>query len=129
MGVPDYSVAKWLLHNLYFAFFLVVGHLIYRCDRQRFLTLGLGIIVRGLPNALNHIVFTAIFLELSPGIFTRFVFLLFAVLAWNRVREQGKLSWRLGLSSIVFGLLYWAVPIVLFIGVDRALGIWGASPG
>jgi hypothetical protein len=82
---------------VYFAFFLVVGYLIYRRDRERSLTLGLGIIIWGLLNALNHIIFTAVFLELSPGLFTGFIFLLFAILAWNWVREQGRLSWRLGL--------------------------------
>lgn len=122
-GIPGYTVPKWLLHNVYFTFFLAVGYFVYRRDTIRFLAVGLGIIVWGLLNALNHIIFTIIFLEYSPGLITGLIFGLFAILALKQVREMERLSWRLGLSSLLFGLLYWTVPIVLFISVDRMLGI------
>ncbi|MBN1889714.1 MAG: HXXEE domain-containing protein [Thermoflexales bacterium] len=122
-GIPGYTAPKWLLHNVYFSFFLALGYVVYRRDKDRFLFVGLGIIIWGLLNMLNHTIFSLLFLEYSPGLFTGFVFGLFAVLAFRRVREMGRLSWRLALSSFLFGLLYWTVPIVLFISVDQALGI------
>lgn len=122
-GIPSYTVSKWLLHNVYFSFFLAVGYLVYRSNSERWLSAGLGIAVWGLLNSLNHLIFTAIFMEYSPGLFTGLIFLLFAVLALRQVRQIEKLSWKLVLLSVLFGLLYWAVPIVLFITVDRMLGI------
>jgi len=51
------------------------------------------------------------------------IFLFFAVLVWQRVQERQNLSWKLIVLSILFGLLYWGVPMFLFIKVDRMLGI------
>jgi hypothetical protein len=34
-GIPGYDVPKWLLHNVYFAFFLIVGYLVYRSNKER----------------------------------------------------------------------------------------------
>ena len=121
--IPNSTVSKWLLHNVYFAFFLAVGYLLYRSNSEKWLSVGLGIIIWGLLNSLNHIIFTVIFLEYSPGLFTGLIFLLFAVLALKRVREMERLSWNLALLSVLFGLLYWGVPMVLFIEVDKMLGI------
>jgi hypothetical protein len=122
-GIPGYTVFKWLLHNVYFAFFLVVGYVAYRRKPQKWRAVGVGILVWGLLNFFNHLIFTLIFLELSPGLFTGLLFLLFAILGWQRLRETETVGWRLIVTSIVFGLLYWAVPIVLFLTVDIALGI------
>ncbi len=122
-GIPNYTVSKWLLHNCYFIFFIVVGYFIYRSNKERFLPLGLGIIIWGLLNSLNHIIFSFVFLEYSPGLFTGLFFLLFAVLAFKKIREMGQLSLGLVLLSILCALLYWGVPIALFITVDRMLGI------
>jgi len=122
-AIPNYTVSKWLLHNVYFIFFLVLGYFIYRINKERLLFVGLGIVVWGLLNSLNHIVFSVIFLEYSPGLFTGLIFLLFAVLALKRIREMGKLSLGLILLSILFGILYWGLPMILFIEVDKILGI------
>jgi hypothetical protein len=122
-GIPGYTVFKWLLHNVYFAAFLAAGYILYRINQDRFLFAGLGIIIWGLLNSVNHIVFTIIFLEYSPGLLTGLVFAVFAVLAYQRVREMGRLSWRTMAPSILAGLLYWGAPIALFITVDRMLGM------
>lgn len=122
--IPNYTVSKWLLHNAYFTFFLAVGYLVYRSNKDRWLPAGLGILVWGFMNSfVAHLTFTFVFLEYSPGILTSLIFVFFAALGLREVREMGRLSWRLALPSVLFGLLYWAVPMVLFIEVDRALGI------
>lgn len=86
--------------------------------------MGLGILVWGFMNSLiAHITFTFIFLEYSPGILTSLIFLLFTVMGFKQVREMGRLSWRLAVLSIVCGLLYWGLPMTLFIEVDKLLRI------
>ena len=123
-SIPGYDVPKWLLHNVYFAFFLVVGYLVYWSNKDRWLPVGLGILVWGFMNSfIAHIAFTFIFLEYSPGILTSLIFLLFAALGFKQVRETGRLSWRLAIWSIVCGLLYWGLPMTLFIEVDKLLRI------
>jgi hypothetical protein len=122
-GIPGYTVVKWLLHNVYFAAFLAAGYILYRINPDRFLFAGLGIVVWGVLNSVNHIAFTIIFLEYSPGLFTGLVFVILAVLAYQRVREMDRLSWKTVVPSILAGLFYWGAPIVLFITVDGILGI------
>ena len=122
-GIPNLTMSNWLLHQPYFMFFLGLGYFIYRSNRDRFLTVGLGVVMWGLVNVLDHIFWSVIFLEYSPGLFTGLIFLLFTLLALKRVREMGKLSPGLILLSILFGLLYMGLPILLFIAVDKMLGI------
>ncbi len=105
-GIPGYDTPKWALHNVYFAFFLVVGYLIYRSNKERWLPVGLGILVWGFMNSvIAHIAFTLIFLEYSPGILTSLIFLLFAALGLQRVREMGRWSWKVAALSIVWPAL------------------------
>jgi hypothetical protein len=123
-GIPGYDVPKWLLHNVYFAFFLAVGYLVYRSNQDRWMPLGLGILVWGFLNsAIAHIAFTVIFLEYSPGIITSLIFVYFAVMGLAQLRRAGRLSWKLIVPSVACGLLYWGVPMVVFIEVDKALGM------
>lgn len=122
-GLPNYTVPRWLLHNVYFAAAQLIGYLIYRRDTRKFVYLGLGILVWGVLNSLNHLIFSLIFLEYSPGLLTGFVFIFLAVIGFRRARQADLLSTKNVVLSIVFGLLYWVVPIVLFVSVDLALGL------
>jgi len=88
-GIPDYTAIKWLMHNAYFAFFLVLGYAIYRINRERYLPLGLGIPIWGLLNFGNHVVFSLLFLEYSPGLVTGLVFLLLGILALRKTKLAG----------------------------------------
>jgi hypothetical protein len=122
--IPNYSVGKWLLHNVYFVFFLAVGYVLYRINgKKKFLFAGLGIVIWGLMNCvISHVACTLIF-GYSPGFVTGLIFAAIAVLAFGRVREMGRLSWKTMLPAVLAGLFYWTVPILLFIQVDRALSI------
>jgi len=122
-GIPDYTVLKWLMHNAYFTFFLVSGYIIYRVNKEKFLPLGLGIIIWGLLNFANHVVFSLIFLEYSPGLITSFIFLLLGILALRQAKIAGQLSTRVTLLSVLCALLYWDLPMGLFITVDLMLGL------
>ena len=122
-GIPDYTVIKWLMHNAYFTFFLVLGYVIYRINKDRFLPLGLGIVTWGLLNFANHLVFTVIFLEYSPGLITSIIFLLIGILVLRKARLTGQLSVRVTVLSVACSLICWGLPMGLFIAVDLMLGI------
>jgi len=122
-GIPDYTAIKWLMHNAYFAFFLVLGYVVYRISKGRFLPLGLGIAIWGLLNFANHLVFSVIFLEYSPGLITGLIFLLLGILALRKAKLAGQLSVRVTALSVVCALLYWGLPMGLFITIDLMLGL------
>ena len=122
-GIPDYTVTKWLMHNAYFTFFLVLGYIIYRVNIEKFLPLGLGITIWGLLNFANHVVFSLIFLEYSPGLITSLIFLLLGIFALRQARISGQLSTRVTILSVLCALLYWGLPIGLFITIDLMLGL------
>jgi hypothetical protein len=121
--IPNYTVPKWLLHNLYFIFFLGLGYFIYRRNPTKFQAAGLGILLWGLMNGLSHIIFSLIFMEYSPGLLSGLIFIVIAVLGYQKVRESNLLSTRLLGFTILAGLLYWGLPIWLFVEVDKLLGI------
>jgi hypothetical protein len=122
-GIPNYTLSKWLIHNVYFVVFLMAGWIIYRINKDKLLPAGLGVVLWGFLNALNHIVFSLIFVEYSPGLVTGLIFVLFAIVALKRVHEMGKLSLGVILTSLVVGVLFWGAPITLFISVDKAIGL------
>ncbi len=122
-GIPNFTALKWLLHQPYFLLSLGVSYLIYRSNPDRFLAVGLGIIIWGLVNTLDHLVFSIAFLEYSPGLLTGLLFSLIGLFALRKVHEIGKLSAGVMTQAILVGLLNFAVPITLFISVDKMLGI------
>jgi len=121
--IPNYTVAKWLLHNAYFIFFLGLGYIIFRRNPTKFLPVGLGIVIWGLMNGLSHIIFSIIFREYSPGLISGLIFILIAFYAYQHGRRNKMLSGQVVAFSILAALLYWGLPIVLFIEADRLLGI------
>jgi hypothetical protein len=120
--IPNYTVPKWLLHNVYFVFFLGLGYFIYRRQPAKFLPAGLGIVIWGFMNGLSHFIFSLIFWEYSPGLLSGLIFIAIAVLAYQRARQMDVLSPRVVGFSILTALLYWGLPITLFIEIDRLLG-------
>ncbi len=121
--IPNYTLGKWLLHNVYFIIFLGVGYFIYRRNTDKFLPAGLGIVIWGFMNGTSHIIFSLIFVEYSPGLLSGLVFIAIAVLAYQHSRQMNLLSSRIVGFSILAALLYWGLPMFLFIEIDKLLGI------
>lgn len=122
-GIPDYTTFKWLIHNIYFIVFLGIGFFIYKRNKEKYLAVGLGIVIWGLMNTLNHVIFSLIYMEYSPGLFTGLLFLILAIIAFLKLKEQDKFSLRLILLSSIFGVIYWMVPIIAFINVDQIISL------
>jgi hypothetical protein len=113
--IPNYDMRKWLLHNVFFIVVLLIGYVVYRLDQKRFLSAGLGIILWGLMNTLNHIGCSIVFRAIEPGLFTSMIFALIAILAVRQLCAQGRLAPGLVGLSLAWNLLYWGVPITAFI--------------
>ena len=122
-GIPNYTLVKWLISNAFFLFFLILGYVVYRINKEKFLPIGIGIIFWGLFNALNHIVFSLIFLEYSPGLVSGLLYILLTVFALRAVHKMNKMSTRLIVFSLLCGVAYWVLPMASFVTLYIATGI------
>jgi hypothetical protein len=113
--IPDYTVGKWLFHNIFFVTVLLIGYIVYRLNKEKFLSAGVGIILWGFMNTLNHVGCSIAFWKIEPGLFTSLLFLLIAILAVRNLRAASRLSAGLIGQAALWNLLYWGVPIAAFI--------------
>lgn len=115
--IPDYTVGKWLFHNVFFVTVLLIGYIAYQVNKERYLSAGFGIILWGGMNTFNHVGCSVAFGKIEPGLFTSLVFLLIGILAIWKIRAMGRLSFRLLGQAVLWNVLYWGVPILLFMFV------------
>lgn len=114
--IPQYTFEKWVVHNFFFAGALLLGYLIYRINKKRFLVFGIGIICWGLMNGINHIGCSLVFLEYEPGILTGLLWIPIFSMMIKSLRDDNKLNRKiLTASFLLAGALYWGIPITLFI--------------
>ena len=114
--LPDYTVEKWIIHNLFFAGALLLGYGIYRINKERLLVFGVGIVCWGIMNTANHVICSLVFLDYEAGIFTGLLWI--PVFKWtlDSLRDTNRLTRKTVLASfLVAAILYWGVPITLFI--------------
>jgi len=114
--IPEYTFEKWVIHNFFFAGALILGYIIYRINRERLLVFGVGIVCWGIMNTANHIGCSLVFLSYEPGILTSLLWI--PVFKWtvDNLRNINRLTWKLMLASFLLAaVLYWGVPITLFI--------------
>ena len=112
--IPDYTIEKWLVHNVLFVAVLLIGFSFFCSNKEKYLAAGCGIILWGVMNALNHIGCSIAFGEIEPGLFSSLLFLAIGVLAVREVRAMGKLSLGLLGQMFLWSLLFWGVPIASF---------------
>ncbi|MBL6964891.1 MAG: HXXEE domain-containing protein [Bacteroidetes bacterium] len=117
-GISIYDMEMWLVHNFYFTFYLLLGWFFYFVNEKKFLSLGLGILIWGLLNFLNHAIFSIIFIEYSPGLVSGVVFLLLFVLGVQKLKESKLLNTKQVLLGILSGILYWVLPMISFLFAD-----------
>lgn len=117
-GIPIYDTELWLIHNYYFTFYLLLGCFLYTMNKLKFLPLGLGILIWGFFNFLNHTMFSIIFIEYSPGMVSSIVFLLLFVLGIQKLKESKLLDTKQLSLGILSGILYWVLPIISFLFAD-----------
>ena len=117
------SYPHWLINNSIFFLILLIGLLIYFRDRIKFLPFGVGILVWSFMNSMEHLVFSAIDMEASPGIVTAVIFLFVSGLGFIKLRLDNSLNMKLMFKSIIAGICYWVVPIIIIVSIGKYLSV------
>ncbi len=121
--IPNFTVTTWLLQQPYFILALSLAYFIYRIEPEKFLPIGLGVLVWGLLNFLGFAGLTLITGEYVPGLFSSALYLPLVLLGTRMLRRGGKGTPRTAVLSSLYGFLIMALPIAAFFGVYWALAI------
>jgi len=117
------SYPHWLINNSIFLLILIIGLLTYFRDRKKFLPFGVGIIIWSFMNSMEHMVFSAVDLKASPGIVTALILLLVSGFGFIKLRLENSLNIKLMVKSIIIGICYWVVPIIIIISIGEYLSM------
>jgi len=109
------SYPHWLINNSYFFITLLVGLVIFLKDKIRFLSFGVGILIWIFLNSMEHIAFSVIDLKAAPGIYTALIFLCISLLGFAKLFIDNSINTKLILRSIIVGIGYWIIPIVMIL--------------
>jgi hypothetical protein len=109
------SYPHWLINNGFFFITLLGGLLIFYSNKIRFLAFGTGILIWSFINSIEHIFFSVIDLETSPGFYTAILFLLLSLVGIAKLYFDGLLRIKLLLQSILLGIGYWVIPISMIL--------------
>ena len=109
------SYPHWLINNGFFFLTLLVGLAIFLRNKVQFAAFGIGILVWGLMNGLEHILFTIIDFKVSPGLFTAILFMMISLLGFIKLYIDKSIRIKLVLQSVIIGIGYWVVPISLIL--------------
>lgn len=123
LTIPSFTITTWLLLQPYFILALSLAFFIYRIDPEKFIAVGLGIVVWGLLDFLGFTGISWFYKEYTPGLISSLIYLPIAFLAYRILRREGKVSWGLGIRSSLAGIFIMTLPILAFLGVDRLFGI------
>jgi hypothetical protein len=121
--IPNFTVTAWLLALPYCLLALSLAFFIYRIDPEKFLSVGLGIIVWGLLDFLGFAGLSLMNREYSPGLIASLVFLPLALLAGRILRRQGRLTPRLAGLASACGILIMVLPLAISLAVIQVFEI------
>lgn len=108
------TYGHWMANNLFFYLpLLLIGLIGFHFGGDRLLFLGVGIIVWGLINCFDHIIYTIKDRRISPGLFTGLIFGVISVLALFKLYMDSILTIGTLVVSIITGLIYAFLPIGL----------------
>jgi len=115
------SYPHWLINNSIFLFVLLTGLIIYNRNRVKYLPFGLGILIWGFMNSLEHIVFSVYDSKISPGFYTSILFLVVTIIGFIRLKQDKLLNLPIVLKSLLIAIGYWIVPIATFMIIGSYL--------
>jgi hypothetical protein len=121
--VANFTATTWLLQQPYFILALSLAFFIYRIDPEKFLPVGLGVMVWGLLSFLGFAGMTLLSGEYAPGMIAGVIYLLPAYWAVRILRRRGKLTPQLALLGSLYGFLIMALPLAAYLVVNKAFGI------
>lgn len=119
----DFTATNWLLLQPYFILSLSLAYFIYRTDPEKFLPVGVGVIVWGLLSFLGFAGLTLLAGAYAPGLIAALMYLPLGYMAARILRRRGRLTLRGMLPALACGILIMALPIAAYLLVNKALGI------
>lgn len=109
----EITYGHWMANNVFFYFpILLIGITIFHFGKYKLLFTGVGIIIWGLINCFDHIVYTIKDHKISPGLFTGLIFGIISALALFKLYSQNQLTLTLMVLSIIMGLIYAILPVI-----------------
>jgi hypothetical protein len=105
------TYGHWMANNVFFYFPVLQLAFIIFFFKRNLLFIGLGILCWGIFNFLDHIVYSVIDKKYSPGLYTSLLFALVSIA--GIVSVSSLMNVQTILLSIVFGLIYVFLPVVL----------------
>ncbi|HBF89005.1 MAG TPA: hypothetical protein DDX39_10225 [Bacteroidales bacterium] len=109
------SYEHWLINNSFFFIVLLIGLILFLINKSNNLFIGFGILIWGFMNSMEHILFSILDLQLSPGFFTAIFFLIIFGLGLLKLLKSKLLNLRLVIKSILIAAIYWIIPIIVII--------------
>lgn len=115
------SYPHWLMNNSIFLMCLLTGLFIFFKNKKRNLHFGVAVLIWGFMNSMEHFIFSAVDLKISPGFYTSILFLLIAISGFMNLRMNKLLNKALVLKSIGVAICYWILPIVLIVFIGSLM--------
>ncbi len=108
------SYGHWIANNVFFYYsILVFGFTCFILLGDKFTFMGVGILIWGLINFLDHFIYTLIDRKKSPGLFTGLLYLIVFLLGILRLSKSYQINAKLIIMSVIMGILYAFVPVLL----------------
>lgn len=104
------TYGHWMANNVFFYYPTLLAGLSLYALFPDLVFLGLGILIWGILNTLDHLFYTLKDRKLSPGLFTGFIYL--AVSICGLISVKDRLSAMLVALSLVAGVFYGFFPIL-----------------
>ena len=108
------SYPHWLINNSFFFITLTIG-LYFFLKSEKYLFMGVGILIWSMMNGLEHIVGSILTSGIVPGFYTGILFIVISIIGFSKLKHESGLTMKLLIVSFLFGLLYWFIPIGLII--------------
>jgi hypothetical protein len=114
------TYGHWMANNIFFYFSLLqLGFIVFALN-PGLVFLGIGIVIWGFLNTLDHLAYTILDRKRSPGLYTGILYAIAAAAALETARKDGLLSPRVLLLSIAAGVAYAFLPVLLSMAFHKA---------
>ncbi|HOF06712.1 MAG TPA: HXXEE domain-containing protein [Bacteroidales bacterium] len=115
------SYEHWLINNSFFFVTLFTGLIFFLRNNSKYLHFGFAILIWGLMNSFEHMIFTILDLKFAPGFFTSLLFLTIFFIGFYKLKSEKLLSKKLFLKSFSISILYWIIPFTFIISLGKTL--------
>ena len=122
-GLPKpLSYPHWLMNNSFFLITLLVGLTIFLRNTTNYLSIGIGILIWGFMNTMEHTVFSILDLKFSPGFFTSIIlFVPIAISGFINLCLNRQLNRMVFIKSIGIAFCYWIIPIIFIVSMGKVM--------